>query len=132
MSKAASREKDVLAQKSAWLLWGLPFTVLVVTALVEVGPLARTGLWTVSLLASGIACVANARRSGRLHCYITGPFFLLLAALSFLHGSGILWLGLWGWTAIGAALFIGAPLLIWGPEWIWGRYAGGGSSEHCC
>jgi hypothetical protein len=25
-------------------------------------------VWTLSLLAAGIACVANARRSGRLHC----------------------------------------------------------------
>ncbi len=28
----------------------------------------------------GIACLANAARCGRVHCYITGPLFLLAAA----------------------------------------------------
>lgn len=132
MSRVVGRDKDLFAHRSAWLLWGIPFAVLAVTAVVEVGPHVRTGVWTLSLLVAGIACVANAGRSARLHCYITGPFFLLLAALSLLHGSGILSLGPWGWTVIGAALFIGAPLLIWGPERIWGKYASGGSSERCC
>ena len=132
MARAVGRENDLVAHKSAWVLWGVPFTVLAVTALVEVGPHVRTGLWTLSLLMAGVACVANARRSARLHCYITGPFFLVLSALSLMHGSGILSLGPWGWTGIGAALFIGAPLLIWAPERIWGRYARGGSSERCC
>jgi len=128
---AAHPAKDLVGRKSAWLLWGVPFTAVVATSVADVGPVARTGVWTLSLLAAGIACVVNARRSGRRHCYLTGPFFLVLAALSFLHGSGVLSLGPWGWIGIGSALLVGTPLLTWAPEWIWGKYAGG-STEHCC
>jgi hypothetical protein len=132
MADVVSRpEKDLAAQRSGLILWGVPLAVVLVTALVDVGHSARTILWTVSLLIAGIACVANARRSARLHCYITGPFFLLLAGSSFVHGSGVLPLGAWGWTAIAAVLLVGAPSLIWGPELIWGKYAGGSRTD-CC
>lgn len=124
-------EKDLAARRSGLLVWGVPLAVVVVTALADVGQVARTVLWTVSLMIAGIACVVNARRSARLHCYITGPFFLLLAALSFVHGSGVLSLGAWGWSGIAAVLLVGAPLLIWGPELIWGKYAGSPRSD-CC
>jgi len=123
--------KDLLACRSAWLLWGLPLTAVLATSVANVEPAVRTGVWTLSLLAAGIACVANARRSGRRHCYLTGPFFLALAALSLLHGSGVLSLGPWGWAGIGGALVVLTPLLTWAPEWIWGKDAGG-SREHCC
>lgn len=125
------REKDLAARRSGLLVWGVPLAVVFVTALADVGHDARTVLWTISLLIAGIACVANARRSARLHCYITGPFFLLLAGLSFLHGSGLVSLGAWGWPGIAVALLIGAPLLIWGPELVWGKYAGTPRSD-CC
>jgi len=126
---AAHPAKDLVARKSAWLLWGVPFAAVVATSVANVGPVARTGVWTLSLLAAGIACVVNARRSRRRHCYLTGPFFLVLAALSFLHGSGVLSLGPWGWIGIGSALLFGT--LTWTPEWISGKYTGR-SREHCC
>ena len=39
----------------------------------------RTIVWTVALVTMGTACLAHALRCGRVHCYITGPFFLLIA-----------------------------------------------------
>lgn len=124
-------DKDLAARRSGLLLWGVPLAVVLLTAPADMGQVTRTVLWTVGLLIAGIACVANARRSARLHCYITGPFFLLLALLSFLHGSGLVSLGAWGWSGIAVALLIGAPLLMWGPELIWGKYAGSPRSDSC-
>jgi hypothetical protein len=49
---------------------------------------AQTWLWIGGFLVMGIACVANAARCGRVHCYICGPLFLLSAvyvALTALH-----------------------------------------------
>lgn len=71
----------------------------------------------------GAACVANAARCGRMHCYFTGPFFLLLAAISLLHGLEIIPLGRKGWLWIGVALVVGSVVLHYLPEHIWGKYA---------
>jgi hypothetical protein len=30
----------------------------------------------------GVACIVNALRCGRVHCYLTGPFFLLMAVIA--------------------------------------------------
>lgn len=38
---------------------------------------ARPWLWIPAFLLMGIACLANAARCGRVHCYLTGPLFLL-------------------------------------------------------
>ncbi len=49
----------------------------------------------------GTACIANAVRCGRLHCYITGPFFVAMAVVTLLYGLGALPLGGNGWNLIG-------------------------------
>jgi hypothetical protein len=66
----------------------------------------------------GSACIANAARCGRLHCFITGPLFLLAALASLLASLDIVSLG-WGWIGVGA---LGGTLLAHVPEWVWGRY----------
>lgn len=67
----------------------------------------------------GVACLVNAARCHRLHCYLTGPYFVLLAvgaatAYGFDTGNAHHsreWL----------LLFLGiAPVLIWLPERISG------------
>lgn len=122
---------DMATRKVALLLWGVPFAALIATAVGDVSPLTRTLVWTVSLVWVGAACLANAWRSGRVHCHITGPFFLLLAASSLLHGLGIVPLGPRGWLLIGIILGAGTPLLTFVPEWIWGKYSGRDGGK-CC
>lgn len=46
-------------------------------------------MWTPALLTAAAACVVNAARCGRLHCYFTGPLFLFAAAGTFLRGLEI-------------------------------------------
>ena len=122
---------DLATRRIGLLLWGVVILALVFTALAHVGPLTRTLVWTVSLVWVGAVCLANAWRSVRVHCHITGPFFLLLAAISLLHGLGIVPLGPHGWLLIGIILGAGTPLLTFVPEWIWGKYPGRGRGK-CC
>lgn len=122
---------DMATRRIGVLLWGVPLAAIAATAVLEVAPLTRTLVWTVSLAWVGAACLANASRSGRVHCHVTGPFFLLLAALSLVHGLGIVSLGARGWLLIGAILVVGTPLLTFVPEWIWGKYSGR-DNRRCC
>jgi hypothetical protein len=71
----------------------------------------RTVVWTVALSIMGTACIANALRCGRVHCYVTGPFFLLMALVTLLYGLGAVPLGGNGWNRIGLTILVGAIAL---------------------
>jgi hypothetical protein len=73
----------------------------------------------------GTACTANAVRCGRLHCYITGPFFLVMAVVTLLYGLGIVPLGVHGWSLIGLTILVGAIALCCLPELFFGKYRKG-------
>jgi len=104
--------------------WGIPTSALIVATLAPAS--VRTIVWTVALAWMGIACIANALRCGRLHCNLTGPFFVLMAIVTALYGSGHMPLGPSGWLWLGVTLVVGAGGLLWYlPERIFGRYAGG-------
>ena len=106
----------------ALIFWWLPALALVASGAMRVPGAILTAIWTASLLVMGIGCVINARRCGRTHCYFTGPFFVVMAALVALHGSGILSLGEHGWQWLWNTLLAGGLLLYFLPEWLWGRY----------
>jgi hypothetical protein len=65
-----------------------------------VSPAWRTVLWTTSLGAMGTVCLLNASRCCRVHCYFTGPLFILGAVASLGYGLGLLPLGASGWKWI--------------------------------
>lgn len=121
--------RDLVRSTSGWLLWWVPITVIgAVSVFFREYRWLVTTAWTGSLVVMGGACLINARRCGRLHCYFTGPLFLALAAASLLHGTGLVPLGPRGWEYIGGALAIGGVSLYFLPEWLWGRYRDG---AHC-
>ena len=101
--------------------WGLPVIAMIGAGAVEL----REVVWPVALAWMGAACLANARRCGRVHCFFTGPFLLAMAALALMVGLGIVSLGARGWTWIGGGAFAGAALLYFLPERVWGRYFAG-------
>jgi hypothetical protein len=78
-----------------------------------------------SLSIAGTACLINAFRCGRVHCYFTGPFYLLMAVLSLLYGIGVLQFGQFGWAWIGGTVVIVGPILSRVPEQIYGKYITG-------
>jgi len=114
---------DILSSRwRVFVLYWLP-----AIAIVAVGPLAisnawRALVWTVALATMGAACVVNALRCGRVHCYLTGPFFLLMALVALSYGLGILHLGGNGWNLLGLITLIGAIAVGCLPEMLLGRY----------
>ena len=122
-----SREVGDTASAADWargargcLTWGVPVAILVISPVI--GTRYLVIVWPSLLTFMGAACLLNARRCGRTHCYLTGPFFLLLAGVSLLYGIGALPLGAHGWSKLSEALVIGGVALCCVPEWVLGRY----------
>ncbi len=89
------RQRDRVAGiGSCTLAWGLPVAALVTAVFMPVS--TRPFVWAGVLAWIGLACVANALRCRRLHCYLTGPVFPLMAAAGLLHGLEIPCLGPYG------------------------------------
>jgi len=77
----------------------------------------------------GAACIANALRCGRVHCFIIGPFFVLMALVSLLYGLGFVPLGRNGWNRIGLTILVGALALCCLPEMLFGKYRSSRTGE---
>jgi hypothetical protein len=71
-----SQKADLVCGKSAILLWCLPAFALIIG--LNWAP-ARAWLWIPAFLVMGVACLVNAAQCGRLHCFVTGPVYLLAA-----------------------------------------------------
>ena len=79
-------------------------------------------VWPLALIVVGTACVQNARRCGRLHCYFTGPFFLLAAVVLIAYGIGLVGVVPGGWDGLGIGIVVIATLLNVVPARLWGQY----------
>lgn len=115
--------RDILSNRliTGAVYW-VPALALVASGFLDIGQGWRTAVWTVALTTMGVACVANALRCGRVHCYVTGPFFLAMATLTLLYGLGVAPLGKHGWNLIPATVLVGALVLCCLPEVLFGRY----------
>jgi hypothetical protein len=76
ISSESCRASDLTCDRKGLFLWCLPILAVVAAAS---WPSVRGWLWIPAFLVMGIACLANAARCGRLHCYFTGPLFILAA-----------------------------------------------------
>lgn len=120
---ATCKSRDILSEAwSAVLLFCLPAVAIAITANSAFSNSERTIVWTVALTTMGAACIANALRCGRIHCYMTGPFFLLMAAATVSYGVGALPLGHNGWGYLGLTILAGAIVLCCLPEMLLGKY----------
>ena len=117
MTDACARE-DLVNRKISWLLWRIPLAAIVLG--IALDPPARTLLWTPAFLVSGVACAVNAVRCRRVHCYISGPVFLLAAAATLMLYFEVAPLR-WSWIGIGVVV---GTLLAYLPEAIRGKYLG--------
>jgi len=120
------KSRDIL---SSWwrvfILYWLPAIAIVVAGAPAISSGWRTVVWTVALATMGVPCIVNALRCGRVHCYLTGPFFLLMALIALSYGLGILHLGGNGWNLLGLLTLIGAIALWCLPEMFLGKYRQG-------
>jgi hypothetical protein len=122
----ACKSRDILSSRwRVFILYWLPAIAIVVAGAPAISNGWRTVVWTVALATMGVACIVNALRCGRVHCYLTGPFFLLMALIALSYGLGMLHLGGNGWNLLGLITLIGAIALWYLPEMFLGRYRKG-------
>jgi hypothetical protein len=120
---ASCKSRDILSRPwLALILFWLPAVAIIVFGNPTFNEGWRTAVWTVALAIMGTACVANAFRCGRTHCYMTGPFFLVMAVVTLLYGLGVLRLGRSGWNLIGMTILVGAIAFCCLPEMLLGKY----------
>ena len=115
MSESCS-QRDLVNRRISWVVWGLPTVLLVLGGFM--GPGARTLLWPPALVVMGVGCVVNAARCGRLHCYLTGPLYLIAAIAAGLLGLELVPLQ-WSWIVL---CIVGGTVLAYISEWVWGKY----------
>ena len=123
--------RDILSKPwLAFLVFWVPAIAIIVTGGSHFHA-ERTAVWTVALTMMGVACSVNASRCHRVHCYLTGPFFLMMALVTLLYGLGWMQLGGHGWNVIGLTILIGGFVLCCLPEWLFGKYRreGAGSGQ---
>ena len=46
-------------------------------------------MWVPAFVVMGVGCLANAAQCGRIHCYFTGPLYLLAAVFVALSALGV-------------------------------------------
>lgn len=120
---ALPESSDILSNRvTSIAVYWLPALVLVASGFSNVGQELKGAIWALALTTMGVACVVNAVRCGRVHCYATGPFFLVMAVVSFLYGSGVAQLGPRGWGVLGLIVLVGAVAICYLPEALFGRY----------
>jgi uncharacterized membrane protein HdeD (DUF308 family) len=118
-----NKSRDILASPPlALALFWIPAIAIVVTGSSNFRDGWRTLVWTAALITMGTACITNAYRCRRVHCYITGPFFILMAVVTLLYGLGVTPLGRNGWNLIGLTILFGAICLCCLPELFFGKY----------
>lgn len=118
---ASDAAPDWVRGKLSYVLaWGMPSALFMAAAFAA--PPVRSAVWIPCLAWMGTACLINARRCRRVHCFFTGPYFLIMALVVALNGLGILWPGPGGALRIGVVTVLGT-VAIWGvSERRWGRY----------
>ena len=109
-------------RRSSWLLWGVPVILLIGTAVISPALSIQGVAWAIAFTVMGGACLANAKRCGRRHCFITGPYFILLAIGSLLVGFQLLPEALLSFDMLTIMVIVLTPILYWVPEHLWGQY----------
>jgi hypothetical protein len=104
----------------AW--WGLPLAVGASASLLQVPFRAGAAIWAGAFAWMATGCLLNAMRCHRVHCYISGPIFLIGAAIAGADGAGMISLSPTTFTNAVSAIMVLA-VLSFVPEMVWKRYA---------
>ncbi len=104
-----------------FLVYGVPWIAMQLVGNLSNSTLAVAGTWAAGFAVMGTACVVNALRCGRVHCWFSGPWFLLAAAVTVLRYVEVVEIA---WSTIVNAGLAGALLLFFVSENIWGKYFG--------
>lgn len=131
MTETSQQQLDYARKPVPFLfVWGIPIAILLSVNIVQHYWPATLVLWMMigSYAWMGIGCVINAARCGRLHCYVSGPVFLLGALAIFLVGLDFVDLG---WFRVPHISYttIGLALSSFALEWMWGTYGGASKAK---
>lgn len=114
--------RDLSAHAGSFLaVWGGPVLAGLIASFAAPSIAWAAGAWALALAWMGAACLVNARRCGRLHCFFSGPILLVGALLAALVALGLL-----DANAIGLGAIVTGALVLFGLtyalELAWGRY----------
>jgi len=127
--KIGTNANDWVANKGRFIAtWGLPAVLMVITGLTQLPPMAIGIVWCGALTWMGFACLRNARQCARMHCFFSGPYFLLCAGLGLI--TGMQWTPFLSFNSLGLFLLIGTPLVTVLPEVFWGTYKQSKQGNH--
>lgn len=104
-------------------IWGLPTTILCLSPMLE-NKMLIGWIWMLALVWMGSACLLNARKCKRTHCFYTGPFFIFMAVISLLYGTGYIEINENGWLWLGSITALVSTLIWVFSESILGKYLG--------
>lgn len=123
VEETTSESRDILRNRwiSGAVFW-LPALAVIASGFLNIDQGWRAAIWVVALTTMSAGCVANALRCGRVHCYLTGPFFLVMAIVAFLYGLGVVPLSGAGWNILGLTVLFGFLALWVIPEIFLRRY----------
>ena len=115
--------QDLIQHRMApWLLWVFPVLSIILASVFDLSDLWTGGVWTIAMAIMGCGCGANVRRCGRVHCHITGPFFLVISGIALLHVIGVLDVSKVNWAIAGWTVGVLAAALTVITEIIFGKY----------
>lgn len=106
---------------SALLLWWLPIGIGVAQSPFGLPYEVSCAVWAVGFAWMGSACLINAYRCHRLHCYIAGPVFLAGSVTSVLLALDAIPLGYHALNYVVAAV-LSLAILSFAPEMVWRKY----------
>ena len=112
-----TRNDWVTRPGAGFFWWCLPLGVGFAANFLALPVRSTAIIWVILFVWMGTGCILNARRCHRLHCYISGPTFLLGAVTLGLLAAGLLGFGPHALNNIVGATLIVA-LLSFVPE-IW-------------
>ena len=116
--------KDLSADTRSFLaVWGAPIAMAGVLSLAPVPAWMTAAAWAAAFVWMGAACLFNARRCGRVHCFVSGPILLAGAGLVAAIGLDLIRAGAFGFAAA-VAVTLALSGLSYVFELFWGRYRG--------
>lgn len=127
MTRAATEQgrakRDLSARAESFIaIWLAPIALASLVSILAADFVwAAPAAWTTALAWMGAACLLNARRCGRLHCYFSGPILLIGAVAVVALTLGALDLGAYGLTTT-VAVALALAAFTYGLERVWGKY----------
>ena len=99
-----SKPAELTERRWLQFLWAASLPAILVRSLL-VG--VRLALFPLGFIIAGLLCIPNAAAWGRLHCYITGPLFLIAGVVSAVRDFDVV---VWSWNLIGLGVLLGVVL----------------------